>query len=115
MSKLVFGSKEANEQLARDGLRRFDVSWPGPFEPIAEPTEQDNHDPCCDVCGGYMEWEDCWNCGGKGGRDGDDLMAEDPLWYDEDDWEDCDICEGKGGYWLCANAKQHDEEQAPSV
>ena len=51
---------------------------------------------CCD-----MTWEDCWNCGGKGGRDGEELMEEDPLWYSPDDLEICDVCEGKGGFWIC--------------
>lgn len=47
-----------------------------------------------------------WRQGG--GRDGDDLMEEDPLWYDEDDWEDCDICRGAGGYRECINVP-HDK------
>lgn len=68
--------------------------------------------PECDVCGSCLEYEDCWNCGGKGGRDGDDLMEEDPLWYCEEDWEDCDICEGQGGYWVCTNAENHPKETA---
>ena len=57
--------------------------------------------PSCTVCQCEMEWVDCWQCGGNGGFDGDDLMEEDPMWYSEDDWEDCDICEGKGGFWQC--------------
>lgn len=112
--KLVFGSQEANELLARTTGKRFDLHDVDPlgYRPIAEPTEQDAHEPYCDVCGGYMEWESCWQCGGKGGRDGDDLMEEDPLWYDEDDWETCDICEGKGGYWICASLP-HEEQVTP--
>jgi len=54
-----------------------------------------------------MEWQDCWQCGGDGGRDGDDLMAEDPFWYGEDDFEMCDICQGKGGYLVCINVENH--------
>jgi hypothetical protein len=48
-----------------------------------------------------MTWEDCWSCGGEGGRDGDELMSEDPLWYSPDDYEVCDVCEGEGGFWIC--------------
>lgn len=73
--------------------------------------EDDAAYPTCEVCGSLLEHEDCWQCGGKGGRDGEDLMDEDPFWYDEDDWEECDICEGKGGYWVCPNAAQHDREE----
>lgn len=51
---------------------------------------------CCE-----MEWVECWNCGGEGGRDGEELMMEDPLWYSEDDFEECDICNGKGGWNVC--------------
>ena len=66
------------------------------------PDEWDEPDltcPRCKCCD--MIWEDCWNCGGEGGRDGDDLMSEDPLWYSPDDFEICDVCEGKGGFWIC--------------
>ena len=66
---------------------------------------------CCDLCGCALEWEDCWQCGGKGGRDGDDLMEEDPMWYCEDDWETCDICEGAGGYWICPALPHEVKEQ----
>lgn len=68
------------------------------------------NDEYCDVCGSSMFWEDCWNCGGEGGRDGEELMMEDPFWYDEDDWEDCDVCDGAGGWYICLNAKNHPEE-----
>lgn len=52
---------------------------------------------CCDT-----DWEDCYECGGKGGRDyDDDLQFEDPLWYQPGDFETCDICEGKGGWPVC--------------
>lgn len=69
--------------------------------------EYDDYEPFCEICGSSMFYEDCWHCGGAGGKDGDELMQEDPLWYDEDDWEDCDICDGKGGWWICLNAKNH--------
>lgn len=69
--------------------------------------DMDEDMPICGSCQNEMEWEDCWQCGGEGGRDGDDLMAEDPLWYSPDDFEVCDICYGKGGYFVCHNAKNH--------
>src|SRR5690606_28573003 len=96
-----------NALLRRMGGPRFDLRDIDPIEhqPVSDP---DDHEPICDVCGHYMEWVDCWQCGGKGGRDGDDLMEEDPMWYCEDDWEDCDICEGKGGYWECINLPHAD-------
>lgn len=108
---LLFGSKQANEILARETGRRFDLAAVDPFQPIELP-DQENQDRYCTVCGGYMDWVDCWQCGGKGGRDGDDLMDEDPLWYSEDDWEDCDVCRGAGGYWECASLPH--EEREPS-
>jgi hypothetical protein len=61
----------------------------------------------CEICGNSTYWEECWQCGGEGGRDGDDLTEEDPLWYDEDDFETCDICQGKVGFYLCGNAENH--------
>lgn len=64
----------------------------------------DDDYPFCSICGGPMEWEDCWN----GCDDGYfDMYDEDPLWYDEGDLEMCEICKGMGGYWLCPNAKNH--------
>lgn len=55
--------------------------------------------PKCGCCS--MVWHECENCGGEGGRDGDELMEEDPLWYSQDDYEQCDICDGKGGWYVC--------------
>lgn len=108
---LIFGSKEANEQLARDNktwafYAQLVGEMPSPHEAANE--ADDAQERYCPTCRGYMDWVDCWQCGGKGGRDGDDLMDEDPLWYDEDDWEDCDVCEGKGGYWECASLPHDD-------
>lgn len=48
-----------------------------------------------------MEWEICWKCGGSGGDDGEELMMEDPFWYNEDDFRECDVCDGKGGWYMC--------------
>lgn len=55
--------------------------------------------PRCRCCS--TEWEECWNCGGEGGRDGEELMSEDPLWYMPDDFETCDVCNGNGGWNAC--------------
>lgn len=114
MSKaLVFGSKEANELLTRETGRRFDLADVDPLShrhnpELDAPDEDDDTDRYCTTCGGYMDWVDCWQCGGEGGRDGEELMMEDPLWYCEDDFETCDICNGAGGYWECGSLP-HDE------
>ena len=67
-------------------------------------------EPECPVCGSSMWWEDCETCGGAGGYDGEELMEQDPLWYDEDDWENCQVCDGAGGWWICLNVKNHPSE-----
>lgn len=61
--------------------------------------EEDVTCPKCKCC--EMTWEDCYNCGGEGGTDGEELMMEDPMWYDKNDFRQCDICEGKGGWYKC--------------
>lgn len=66
-------------------------------------SDPDNQEPVCVRCGQPLEWEECFQCFGKGGWDGDDLMAEDPLWYGPNDYEICDVCHGNGGYWFCTN------------
>lgn len=55
----------------------------------------------CAECESSTSWLPCWNCGGEGGFDGEELMNEDPLWYDIDDYRVCDICRGKGGWHYC--------------
>lgn len=55
--------------------------------------------PKCECC--ETVWEQCWSCGGDGGRGWEDLQSEDPLWYDENDFIICDICNGKGGFNVC--------------
>lgn len=71
------------------------------------PDEPDG--PYCEVCGAELEWEACDQCGGEGGRDGDELMEEDPLWYRPDDYERCEHCDGRGGWLYCwnTNAPEH--------
>lgn len=114
MKKLVFGSEESREILRRDGGFNFDLRDLDPlgYSPLPEREIEQESEPYCTICGAPMEWVDCWNCGGEGGRDGDDLMEEDPMWYDEDDWEDCDICRGKGGYWECINLPHEKTKEA---
>lgn len=80
-----------------------------------EPTNKDlpyDPDDYCDSCGSSTFWEDCWKCGGQGGRDGEDLMAEDPMWYSPNDFETCDVCNGKGGFNMCLNSDCNGEVEA---
>lgn len=58
-------------------------------------------DDTCPDCGSDMEWIDCYNCGGEGGFDGEELIMVDPLWYDPDDYVECGTCDGNGGWFLC--------------
>lgn len=62
--------------------------------------------PDCIHCGSSTSWLPCWNCGGEGGWDGEELMMEDPLWYDPDDYRRCDECRGKGGHHYCLNCRK---------
>ena len=62
-------------------------------------------DDYCKKCGSSAYYEDCWKCGGEGGRDGEDLMEEDPLWYSPDDFEVCDECNGTGSFKMCLNSE----------
>jgi len=59
----------------------------------------------CTHCGDLMDWIECDSCGGEGYFDGERLMEEDPLWYDEDSTEDCSDCNGNGGWWHCFNTQ----------
>ncbi|MPZ24806.1 MAG: hypothetical protein GEU28_15050 [Dehalococcoidia bacterium] len=52
----------------------------------------------CPRCGGWQDWETCWNCGGEGGRD---LYEESPIEYPPGAWRTCDNCKGEGGYLVC--------------
>jgi len=68
-------------------------------------NSSDLEDDCvyCKYCGEEMEWQECWSCGGEGGRGWEDLQFEDPLWYSPDDFIGCDECDGGGGMWICQN------------
>lgn len=64
----------------------------------------------CSKCGSFeVVSVTYWQCGGKGGEDGDDLMEIDPLWYGPDDFRTCDICRGKGGFDVCARCASEEE------
>lgn len=76
-------------------------------------TPYDVHDgpddiPVCPICGSEnVDWIDCPECGGDGGFDEDDLMADDPLWYEGVEWETCQACHGDGGWWQCYEGDRH--------
>lgn len=80
-------------QEYEDGMRKAEQELD--FE------SEDNEYSSCENCGSDSRWETCWQCGGEGGQDGEELMEEDPLWYGPDDYRKCDICDGKGGYYVC--------------
>lgn len=68
----------------------------------------DDFEICCDDdgcprCGSVTYRRDCEQCGGEGGFDGEDLMEEDPLWYDEDSYESCSNCRGRGYFEWCSS------------
>lgn len=72
---------------------------------ISNPEEFGDEYPTAEICERCQccekLWVDCWACGGEGGTDGDELVMEDPMWYDKNDFRQCDICEGKGGWYRC--------------
>jgi hypothetical protein len=71
--------------------------------------EPDDLGPYCTVCGCELERELCGLCDGTGYRDDEELMEEDPLWYQPGDTEPCGECGGKGGWWHCPNVASHPE------
>ncbi len=103
---LIFGSQEANELLARETGRRFDLADVDPLSgrhnpELAAPDDDDNTERYCSICGSYMHWIDCWQCGGEGEFDAYD---EDPINFAPgQEYEPCPECQGAGGYWECAS------------
>lgn len=74
---------------------------------IIERFEDEAIGPCCAICGDSLEWQDCYQCGGQGLFDWEDLQEIDPLWYQPGDTEACEQCAGRGGWWmpcLCPHA-----------
>lgn len=78
--------------------------------PPPEPDEDD--EPFCAICGGNMDWVDCWSCGGEGEID---VYEEDPMWYDPGDTEKCEECNGDGGYWECISLPHVESEAADAA
>lgn len=71
----------------------------------------DDDDPqftTCPICGGEMEWADCWN----GCDDGYfDEYETDAINYAEgEEFTPCGECHGNGGYWICANLPHPEPE-----
>lgn len=56
--------------------------------------------PVCGLpeCGREIEYEDCFDCGGEGGRD---LHEEDPIAYAPGEWSTCETCDGNGTLVYC--------------
>jgi hypothetical protein len=78
------------------------MGWPTQPD-LFEVYEENDPAVYCKHCGQPMDWIECDACGGEGFFDGERLMEEDPLWYDEDDTEGCSDCTGDGGWWHCFN------------
>src|SRR5690606_31945435 len=58
-----------------------------------DPNDYDDY-PVCSICGsGDGDWVDCPQCGGEGGFDDEQLMDDDPMWYQPGDYEKCDMCD----------------------
>ena len=86
-------------------------------ETIAGGTPDDYGPPGCPICGGYTEWETCWQCGGDG--DGgcscpDDMchgvhQPGEPCMHGDEPY-DCSECKGEGGYQQCASLPHTDEQ-----
>lgn len=53
----------------------------------------------CGCCGTY--WVDCWNCGGDGGFNWEELQLQDPIFYSPGDFRQCAHCGGDGGRFQC--------------
>ena len=57
----------------------------------------------CPKCGETMKRSDCPDCGGEGSFEGEDLVEEDPLWYNLNSYESCSNCRGRGYFEWCPN------------
>ena len=101
---LLFGSPEANRWLEIDKGRKIAMSVYPTGYVFDDAPDQDRY---CAICGGYMDWIDCWQCGGEGEFD---MYEDDPMWYEPGDFEDCDVCRGAGGYWECASLPHESKE-----
>lgn len=72
--------------------------------------ERDGHpwDECqCARCGSSAYPVNCWDCGGEGGRIGEDIgRAYDFGWIVDTAWYVCRTCKGKGGHWRCCSSRE---------
>lgn len=60
----------------------------------------------CQICGSYLEWEDCWQCHGDGGFH--DCGEDCCMCIDKEEITvDCEVCKGEGGYRICIAASKH--------
>lgn len=65
------------------------------FFETAEGTEAQ-----CKKCGGSVDWEECWDCGGEGVTHHD--CGEDTCCcINPQDNVVCDTCNGEGGWYRC--------------
>ena len=74
--------------------------------PIPDDLEHIGMGLPCAECGDPTSWLPCWNCGGEGGWDGEELMMEDPLWYGPDDYRSCSECKRAGGLPYCLSCRK---------
>lgn len=87
-------------------------------ETLAGGTPDDYEPPDgCPICGGYEEWQTCWQCGGDG--DGGCSCCDDlchgaheagVACMHGDEPYDCSECKGEGNYRVCT-ALPHTDEQ----
>lgn len=71
-------------------------------------------DPCCEVCGNVLEWEDCDQCAGEG-YSWHDCGEDVCCCLNPEDNVRCDQCDGKGGWWSCINRKAHETDDDPGL
>ena len=69
--------------------------------------EDDDEEEWCLICGGPMEWVNCYNCFGEGEFD---LYDMNPNEYEPGDIDRCEICQGKGGYLECIHLPHKEKE-----
>lgn len=62
--------------------------------------DEGDEEEYCSVCGGYLDWVDCWYCHGEGEFD---LYEQDCFAYEPGEVERCEVCNGEGGYLECMN------------
>ncbi len=72
---------------------------------------RDDYGPDCPICGGMMEWVDCWHCQGEGGFH--DCGEDCCMCFDKEEITiDCEECNGEGGYLECMYVPHTYEQMA---